>query len=127
LVYLQRVPATWMLLGYVAFTGIAAWAGLRLGNTVSLAVYLPLTLLVIRVAFSGLGRVAALLRKNDISYGVYIYHMPLVNQLLFFERSGGGMVLAAIAGSVLAAALSWFLIEKPSLRLKRHPMHSVTS
>ena len=122
---LQRVPATWLLLGYVGYTQAARAAGLQLGNTLALPVFLPLTFLVVRAAFSGLRDVSERLRKNDVSYGVYIFHMPFVNQMLFYERSGVGALLGALAATLAAATLSWLLVEKPCLRFKKHPMHSV--
>ena len=121
----QRVPTTWLLLSYVGYALAAGAAGLQLGNTIALPVFLPLAFLVIRAAFSGLREVSERLHKNDVSYGVYIYHMPFVNQLLFYERSGVGVLVGAIAASLAAATLSWFLVEKPCLRFKKHPMHSV--
>ena len=121
----RRMPATWMLLAYVIYAMAARWSGLRLGNTLALPVFLPLAFLVIRMAFSGLRTVSDRLQRNDVSYGVYIYHMPFVDQLLFFERSGAGALLGAVAATLTAATASWFLVEKPSLRLKKHPMHSV--
>jgi peptidoglycan/LPS O-acetylase OafA/YrhL len=121
----RRIPLRWLVLGYVAYGLLVVAAGLELGNTLSPLIYVPLALVVLRGAFSRLTDAADLLKRNDISYGVYIYHMPIVNQLLFYEYSGLVVLLVALAGSVLAATLSWFLVEKPCLRLKRRPMHSV--
>jgi peptidoglycan/LPS O-acetylase OafA/YrhL len=61
--------------------------------------------------------------RTDLSYGVYIYAFPtqqllavcglatLLHPALFF--------LVAAAATLPLAALSWFLIEKPSMSLKR--------
>jgi peptidoglycan/LPS O-acetylase OafA/YrhL len=125
LAFARRLPATGLLLGYVGYALAAGAAGLPLGNMLALPVFLPLAFVVIRVAFSGLREASDLLRRNDLSYGVYIYHMPIVNQLLFYGRSGSAVLFGAIAASVVAATLSWFLVERPSLRLKKHPMHVV--
>lgn len=60
--------------------------------------------------------------RNDISYGVYIYAFPLQQTLLIFGASAFGVlwfaVLSAIATLPLAIA-SWFLVEKPAMRLRR--------
>jgi peptidoglycan/LPS O-acetylase OafA/YrhL len=60
-----------------------------------------------------------------ISYGVYLWHFAVLVQL---ERWGFGEVAAktgqwiwfpaALAGGVLIATLSWFLVEKPATSLK---------
>jgi peptidoglycan/LPS O-acetylase OafA/YrhL len=61
-----------------------------------------------------------------ISYGVYLWHFAVLIQL---QRWGFGKVAAdtsqliwfpaALAGGVLIATVSWFLLEKPAERLKR--------
>ncbi|WP_102192840.1 acyltransferase family protein [Microbacterium aurantiacum] len=59
---------------------------------------------------------------NDISYGFYIYAWP-VQQLV--ALAGGvqwGMpvyILITVAGTVVLAALSWFLVERPCMRRVR--------
>jgi peptidoglycan/LPS O-acetylase OafA/YrhL len=60
------------------------------------------------------------LRVPDISYGLYIYHYPI---LLFITNTYGITTpLAAscllIASLTLVCSASWYLIEKPALRLK---------
>jgi peptidoglycan/LPS O-acetylase OafA/YrhL len=59
--------------------------------------------------------------SNDISYGIYIYGFPIQQVLstLGAGRGGPGLfALAAIAVTVPVAAASWFVIERPALRLK---------
>ncbi|MEO6944546.1 MAG: acyltransferase [Lacisediminihabitans sp.] len=80
---------------------------------------LPLAYLVI--VLGALGSNPRLSITNDFSYGTYIYGFP-VAQLL---ASAGAVALGvpafailSIAATIPLAALSWFLIEKPSLRLK---------
>lgn len=60
---------------------------------------------------------------NDISYGLYIYAFP-VQQLLAVlhvpERLGfWGFALTAWLLTLPLATASWFLVEKPALRLRR--------
>lgn len=61
-------------------------------------------------------------RLGDYSYGIYIFSFPL-QQLLYFwgvQKLGfATYVGASIALSLGAGALSWWLIEKPMLRLGR--------
>jgi peptidoglycan/LPS O-acetylase OafA/YrhL len=57
--------------------------------------------------------------KNDFSYGLYLYHMPVLNALLYFawfRREGSLIVLVLL--SFFAAVCSWFFVERPSLRFK---------
>jgi peptidoglycan/LPS O-acetylase OafA/YrhL len=60
----------------------------------------------------------------DISYGVYIYAFP-IGQLLVLagvNKLGVIALMAATAAvTVVPAAASWFLIEKPALKFKRLP------
>jgi peptidoglycan/LPS O-acetylase OafA/YrhL len=59
--------------------------------------------------------------RTDLSYGVYIYAFP-IQQLLVICGLGimNPIVFAIIAAiaTLPLAALSWFLVEKPSLSLK---------
>ena len=58
--------------------------------------------------------------KNDLSYGLYLYHMPVINVLLFLGLfSVTANVFVAVFLSFAAASLSWYLIERPALRHKK--------
>ncbi|TAN80465.1 MAG: acyltransferase, partial [Magnetospirillum sp.] len=59
------------------------------------------------------------LRGNDLSYGIYLYHMPLIFTLRFAGVMGIGILWLVVGcTTIVLAAASWFLIEKPMLRLK---------
>lgn len=51
----------------------------------------------------------------DFSYGIYIWHMPVINFLLVIKLPN---VWLTFFITFLAAAISWFLVEKPALRKK---------
>lgn len=56
-----------------------------------------------------------------VSYGLYLWHYPIIG-MLREQRPGqwdGGDQLLAVALSALAATLSYLLLERPVLRLKR--------
>jgi peptidoglycan/LPS O-acetylase OafA/YrhL len=61
-------------------------------------------------------------RWGDYSYGIYIFSFP-IQQLLYFHglhRLGFAAYLAAsLILSLAAGILSWWLVEKPALRLGR--------
>lgn len=69
------------------------------------------------------GRLGAFARSTDLSYGVYLYAWPI--QQMLISRFASGPVQAALscaAAAILTAGvawLSWTLVEKPALTLKR--------
>ena len=62
-----------------------------------------------------------LLQSGDYSYGVYLYGYPIQQTIVFLLPDGQEwwtvFVLASIL-SLMVAAISWWCIEKPALRLK---------
>jgi peptidoglycan/LPS O-acetylase OafA/YrhL len=54
----------------------------------------------------------------DISYGIYVYHMLVVNTLLTFRISGLNAGILTIFLTISMGILSWFIVEKPFLKLK---------
>lgn len=80
--------------------------------------------LTLSAAFTAPGIADRILRRNDISYGLYIYHMPIYNFVL--ERFDGPRPAAiwALGAAFVVSLLSWLLVEKPALGLKKHPLFS---
>jgi len=58
--------------------------GWVMGNGISPVLYLFLAVVVFSFAYSSPLLSQKLLRRNDISYGVYIYHLPVVNILIYY-------------------------------------------
>jgi peptidoglycan/LPS O-acetylase OafA/YrhL len=58
--------------------------------------------------------------KADLSYGAYLYGWPIQQALHQLFPSMGPIALLgpALVATLAAAALSWFLVEKPALSLK---------
>ena len=58
--------------------------------------------------------------KDDISYGVYLYAWPIGGLLIWYWRDVPlpALMLLTLLGSLVSGAVSWFLLEKPALRLK---------
>jgi peptidoglycan/LPS O-acetylase OafA/YrhL len=96
--HLGRVrPRLWMVLASLVLLATPAW-------------FLGLPLAVLR-----LGQVDLPKPPADLSYGLYIYSFPLQQWL----AEGRQLNLAtSLALTLPFAALSWFLVEKPALRLK---------
>ena len=58
---------------------------------------------------------------HDLSYGVYLYAWPMQALVLSSLPQSGwwGNILLSAPPTLLFAALSWHLVEKPALSLKR--------
>ena len=78
--------------------------------------------IVIYVGMTALPRVP-LIQSGDYSYGVYLYGFPLAQAIIcvLTQLRGHGWLLFGIAAPVVFsfAALSWHVVEKPTLALKR--------
>ncbi|MEO8459104.1 MAG: acyltransferase [Dokdonella sp.] len=61
-------------------------------------------------------------RTLDISYGTYLWGFPVQQWLmaLFSISAPATLFLLSLPFTLLLAGLSWFAIERPALRLKRH-------
>jgi len=84
------------------------------------AVVLPVLWLGIHLPFHRLAS------TNDYSYGMYIYAFPVQVLLAFWGVSRWGYVPFAIMGvlaTIPLAVASWWLIERPALRLKKWSPH----
>jgi peptidoglycan/LPS O-acetylase OafA/YrhL len=78
------------------------------------------------VALACLWRPLHVSGESDYSYGVYVYAFPA--QQLVYHLTGSGWVLnilLALPVTVLLAAFSWHLIEKPAMRLRLFSRPSV--
>jgi peptidoglycan/LPS O-acetylase OafA/YrhL len=97
------------------------------GSWVKEVVYpLVLGLVVVSVAYSAIDLSRVLLRGNDLSYGTYIYHGLVLNvfvelRLFAYPYYAWGVALFTL----VLAALSWNLVEKPFLRRKRQSIHGL--
>jgi peptidoglycan/LPS O-acetylase OafA/YrhL len=63
-------------------------------------------------------------KLGDLSYGLYIYTFP-IQQLLAAKMPGTGIAVNFFMAYIPAlglAALSWYFIEKPALKLKTRPL-----
>ncbi|MGW4812050.1 acyltransferase family protein [Kitasatospora cineracea] len=86
------------VIGYPAFAYLLFWLAIRLPRP-----------------FQRIGR------NRDFSYGIYIYGFTVEQALamLGFVKYGKlGFLACALAGTVVLAAFSWYVIESPVMRLK---------
>lgn len=85
------------------------------------AYHLLLPWLVVVLAHAPCGPLRAYNRVGDYSYGTYIYAFP-VQQACIAAVPGltaWGLLPLSLAATLALAVLSWHLVEKPALRLKR--------
>jgi peptidoglycan/LPS O-acetylase OafA/YrhL len=110
-----------LLAAYAAIGVLGYWLGYQVtGNEINPMSYLLLAMLVFRLAYTRPTLSERLLGRNDISYGVYIYHMPVINLLVFYSLAGKQWSVVAASIATLALALaSWRWVERPALRLKK--------
>lgn len=97
----------------------------RFDNNLSPPVFIALSILTFAAAFSAPSLSDRLLRRNDLSYGVYLYHWPVIVLIVFTGVAAGlwGGLLAVSVALALAGG-SWWLIERPALRCRRHPSYT---
>jgi len=113
--YRDRIPVSPPLLLAAALV-IAASALLPDYRVVAA---LPLAYLAI--SLGALGKHPRLQIRTDLSYGTYIYGFPIQQLLATAGAAAWGVpafAVVSIAVTLPVAAASWFLVEKPTLRLK---------
>ena len=93
----RLTPPVWLTVLAIPLLATPAW-------------FLALPALVVRLGALPLPRPTA-----DLSYGLYIYSFPL--QQMLAER-GELSLITSLAAALPCGVLSWFLVEKPALRLK---------
>jgi peptidoglycan/LPS O-acetylase OafA/YrhL len=106
------------LILYIASYFLATKYSLGTGNSLNVLCFILLCFLVFKLAFTKPSLFQIPLRRIDISYGIYIYHMPIINLMLFFRIEATTSFIIAILATVSMAIISWYFIEKPSLKLK---------
>lgn len=115
----RRVPGLWRAdVGLVFFSAnyiVSSW--FSWGNLPVEWMTLPYVVLCFgRMSMPVLRRAG---RFGDMSYGLYLYAFPIQQLVLHAMPGDRYPVLTCAALSVIAGLLSWHLVEKPSLTLKR--------
>lgn len=106
------------LSGAVVLALLLAFAVLRGGTWSHLPYFALLTYGTLYVAL----RIRLpLIRHTDLSYGVYLYGWPAqqLAWMLPWGKGIGGNIAIASAIALSLGALSWVLVERPALRLKK--------
>lgn len=115
--YRERVTLSLPLLALALF----ALVPLSFTPLYKAALYLVTAWGVLVVALAPLLTRRSLEPPADLSYGVYLYGWPVQQALhaLFPSLGAVALLWPSLAATVVIATLSWFLVEKPALDLKR--------
>lgn len=112
-----RLLRGWIALILVAAALISAGLGHAADALWSIAVAYG----ILWLGFARAPRLLAFNRLGDFSYGTYIYGFP-VQQIVCALLPGialAPMIGLTLAGAVLCGILSWYMVERPALRLRR--------
>lgn len=116
--------AAYLLIGFVFYDALAPLGVLR-----EVIYGVPLSYAVVWFGFKGPKVLRDMSKIGDLSYGVYVWHMVVVNLMLYtglYRSIPNPLVVpAALAITLVLAWISWWIVEKPSLR--RKPYSSRTS
>ncbi len=58
------------------------------------------------------------IRIPDLSYGLYLFHMPVINFLVFLGILGSQSLVPCLTAVVIFSFISWHCVERPALSLK---------
>ena len=119
--YISKIPFIILLAVYFCITYLTT-KNFESGNTINFIAYLSLITIIMKLAISNPQLSDNLIKRNDISYGVYIYHMPVVNFIIFTGYSGGNALVLTLIVTIFIAILSWLLVERPILRMKKNQL-----
>ena len=99
-----------------------------MGNGIDPVLFVLLAIVIFTFAYSYTTYFKNILRGNDISYGIYIYHIPVINILIYYGYiSNFSYLVIAILVTILIAIFSWRIVEKNSLLFKKHPLNPLNS
>lgn len=124
--YEDRIPlrSSWAAVALVLYVLVRTIDVFHIEANVGLrALYyagaLPLSYLIFFIGYRGPQFLAKIPRRiGDLSYGSYIWHMFVVDVILHF--GWGWPAWSVLPATLVIAALSWWLVEAPALRLKRY-------
>lgn len=121
--FIKKINFFIILSAYIASYFITK--NLGWGNDINPIAYFLLVMLVIKSAYTLPTLSDRVLKRNDISYGIYIFHMPIVNYLLYKGIMGLTGFLLGLFLTFSIALCSWFLFEKRVLSLKNNALRKV--
>lgn len=122
---LGRISLFWVLLGYVFAAVVVECYGMPSGNYIGPIQYALLAAMCFKFAYLRPDAADHILKRNDFSYGIYIYHMPVINLLIYLGLGHSYVFLISAVLTVVLSVLSWNLVERPALRFKPVSLRAV--
>jgi len=116
---INKIPFIFSLISYIFVWWVSSENGLNWGNKINFFGYFFLSAIIVKLSFLYPTLSQKVLKNNDISYGIYIFHMPIVNLALYYEYGGFSSSILVLSAVVLISLVSWFIVERPMLRLKK--------
>lgn len=123
--YWSKVPTSWwafaLVLAVYVPVKIFALNSDIVGPLEPLLIAVPLGYLVVQFGYNGPRALARLTnRVGDLSYGSYIWHIFILNAFIWFGwTEEWWLVLVVLMVTLAFAWVSWHLVEKRALSLKR--------
>ncbi len=112
----------WFLL-FTIFNIAVNYFNITTNNIVYIFKWVIFSFMVFSFAFSFKGFSKKLLNGNDFTYGIYIYHMLIINILVHLKMVGEiKYFIYVFLGSIFLGVLSWYMVEKPFLKLKKYSL-----
>ncbi len=104
----------------IAVLATPAWLLLGSQPVAEVAMNLAIASTLFWIGFARLGGAPTGARIPDWSYGIYIWHYPMMQLVVFFDRSATPLEVAVftVPATLAISGLSWSYVEKPSLGLK---------
>lgn len=120
----QRIPYSAVLFGLaVAVCVVIALVGNHSWMAMASLRFVSIPAMTYIMAYLGVTAVPIVwpFTKGDYSYGVYLYHLPFQQMLyqLFPGVNALELFLLSVPTCTAVAALSWHVVEKPVLRLRK--------
>jgi peptidoglycan/LPS O-acetylase OafA/YrhL len=116
--YIERRALYWVIL-FILFCYLTGMYPSYFPRDLQILSNFLLSILTLSFAYS-LPSLGKLLKGADISYGMYIYHMLIINSFISLGYVGKPEYLyLTILITTLLSGLSWFLVERKVLSLKR--------
>lgn len=116
--YRETIPLNWWGFSASLIVLSATYFSLQ-GKALSA---LPMAYLIFWIASKTPTIINKISSVNDFSYGMYLYSFPIQQVLAAFGVQGFGIITFIIASVLVPipfAIFSWFLVEKPSQKLKK--------
>jgi peptidoglycan/LPS O-acetylase OafA/YrhL len=114
----EKIPFHW---AFIALSSVPLYVHYLSKSPV---LFFPLILTYVTI-YLGLSALPTLnfIRRGDYSYGIYLYGFPITQALVTIgpQLRGHGFILFLVTTPITFAfaMLSWHLVERPTLRLKR--------